>query len=213
MRRLSVVFRLKDENGDAPAIDDSVVRWQIARPLASALKGLGLDEAKVARRKIEGLAVRERQGRRELVVGLREPGDRVRAFVADITATPSPDAELELKPHFAFEARPREGVQAQLTSLEYVPALAGFLLTTATEDASNVFHGNTLWFVPDGATDRAVEVAAFEVAMKAEGLAVLGARQWDRRTDVTLLITFDNDPHATKIPSRFQTATLVAEPR
>jgi hypothetical protein len=28
---------------------------------------------------------------------------------------------------------------------------------------------------------------------------------------VKLLITYDNDPHATKIPSRFQTATLIRE--
>src|SRR5262249_41108714 len=31
------------------------------------------------------------------------------------------------------------------------------------------------------------------------------------KTSVKLLITYDNDPHATKIPSRFQTATLVRE--
>jgi hypothetical protein len=207
-------FRLKDESGDAPAIDDdSVVRWHVARALESGLKGLGLDEARVAKRKVEGLAIREREGRRELVIGLREPGDKVRAFVADITSQPSPDAELELKPLFTFEAGPREGVRAQLTSLEYVPALGGFLVITATEDEGNVFHGNTLWFVADGAADRAAELATFEVAMKAEGLAVLDARSDGRRTVARLLITFDNDPKATKIPSRFQTATLVAEPR
>ena len=44
--------------------------------------------------------------------------------------------------------------------------------------------------------------------MKAEGLAVLGAEKDGTRTSVKLLITYDNDPHATKIPSRFQTATL-----
>jgi hypothetical protein len=207
-------FRLKDGSGDAPAIDDdSVVRWQIARPVESALKAAGLDDARVAKRKIEGLTVRERDGKRELVVGLREPGDKVRAFVADITKAPSPDSELELKPLFAFEAMPREGVQAQLTTLEYIPALGGFLLNTATEDDDNAFHGNTLWFVADGVTDRAVEVATYEVAMKAEGLAVLDARTEPRRAVVTLLITFDNDAHTTKIPSRFQTATLIAEPR
>ncbi len=207
-------FRLKDGSGDAPAIDDdSVVRWHVARSLAAALKAQGLDEARVNKRKIEGLAVRERDGRRELVIGLREPGDKVRAFVADITSPPSPDSELELKPLFAFDAGLREGVRAQLTSLEYVPALGGFLVITATEDEGNVFHGNTLWFVLDGAADRATEVATFEVAMKAEGLAVLDARAEGRRTVARLLFTFDNDPHATKIPSRFQTATLVAEPR
>lgn len=49
----------------------------------------------------------------------------------------------------------------------------------------------------------------FEVAMKAEGLAVLGVETTEGKTAVKLIITFDNDPHATKIPSRFQTVTLV----
>jgi hypothetical protein len=209
-----VRFRLKDSK--SPAIDDaSVVRWRIAGPLEAALRAEGLDEARVAKRKIEGLAIRERAGadgttRRELVVGLREPGDKVRAFAADITAA-EPDAELELRPAFSFAAGPREGVESQLTSLEHVAALGGFLVVTATEDASNVFHGNTLWFVPDDAPGRPRQVATFEVAMKAEGLAVLGVETSDRRVAVRLLITFDNDPHATKIPSRFQAATLVRE--
>jgi hypothetical protein len=214
-----VRFRLKDGPDGIPIIDDaSVVRWHVARSLESALRGLGLDDAKVAKRKIEGLTVRERKAddgkaRRELVIGLREPDDKVRALAADITSTPSPDAELELKPLFVFDPGSREGVRAELTSLEYVPALEGFLLTTATEDDDNAFHGNTLWFVPDGAADRAVEVATFEVAMKAEGLAVLDARKEGRGVVATLLITFDNDAHTTKIPSRFQTAVLVADPR
>jgi hypothetical protein len=45
--------------------------------------------------------------------------------------------------------------------------------------------------------------------MKCEGLAVLGSETKGPQTRVKLLITFDNDPHTTKIPSRFQTATLV----
>ena len=49
--------------------------------------------------------------------------------------------------------------------------------------------------------------------MKAEGLAVLGVENQAERTEVKLLITYDNDPHATKIPSRFQTATLVRAAR
>ena len=95
--------------------------------------------------------------------------------------------------------------------MEYVPALGGFLVVTASEDEYNAFHGNTLWFVADGATDRAEKIATFEVAMKAEGLAVLGVEKNGSRTAVKLLITYDNDPHATRIPSRFQTATLVRE--
>jgi hypothetical protein len=210
-------FRVKDD--DTPAIDDaSVTRWNIARSLESVLKAEGLSAEKVAKRKIEGLAVRERKGfngapRRELVIGLREPGDKVRAFAADITSVASPEAELDLKPLFSFEADPREGVESQLTSLEYVPALDGFLVVTASEDKNNAFHGNALWLVADGESNRARKIATFEVAMKAEGLAVLGVEQSASKTAIKLLITYDNDPHATKIPSRFQTATLVRESR
>lgn len=48
--------------------------------------------------------------------------------------------------------------------------------------------------------------------MKAEGLAVLATRTEAGRTAVDLLLTYDNDPHTTKIPSRFQTLTLVRQP-
>jgi hypothetical protein len=209
----SVLLRFRLKDSESPAVDDAtVVRWDISRPLAAALRAAGLDEAAVARRKVEGLAVRERDGRRTLAVGLREPGDRVRAFAADVTDKNDGD-ELELKPLFAFEAEPREGVESQLTSLEYAPALGGFLVLTASEDAENAFHGNTLWFVADGETARARKVATFEVAMKAEGLAVLAAERGDRRTALRLLITYDNDAHITHIPSRFQTVTLVRESR
>ena len=211
-------FRLKDGANGLPAIDEAtLVRWHIARSLVAALKAAGVDDAGVAKRKIEGLAFRQvkaagGQVRRELVIGLREPGDKVRAFTADITNA-SPDAELDLSLVFAFEADPREGVESQLTSLEHVPALGGFLVLTASEDAANAFHGNSLWFVADGQTGHARKIATFEVAMKAEGLTVLGVEQTPGRTAVKLLVTYDNDPHATKIPSRFQTVTLVREPR
>jgi hypothetical protein len=131
------------------------------------------------------------------------------AFVADVTAAPSPDAELELRPLFAFDAGHCEGVAAQLTSLEYKPAVSGFLVLTATADVDNAFHGNTLWLVPHGERRRARPYATFEVAMKAAGLAVLGVEASGHLTSIKLLITYDNDPHATRIPSRFQTAMLV----
>jgi hypothetical protein len=204
-------FRLK--SSDAPTIDDSsVARFEIARSLVKALKAAGLDDDAVAKRKIEGLAIRERNGRRELAIGLREPGDKVRAFVADVTGKED-GAELELAPLFAFDGGQCEGVPCQLTSMEYVPALGGFLVATATEDSDNAFHGNTLWYVADGGS-AARKVGVFEVAMKAEGLAVLGVTEAPNgRTEVRLLVTFDNDPHATKIPSRFQTVTLVRQAR
>jgi hypothetical protein len=211
----SVLLRFRLKDSDQPAIDDaSVVRWDIARSLESALKAAELDAKAVSERKIEGLAIREAKNgggktRRELVIGLRAPTDKVRAFVADITASPSPDAELELRPLFTFDAGRVEGQTSELTSMEYVPALGGFLVITASEDTNNAFHGNTLWFVPDSAANRADKIAVFEVAMKAEGMTVLDAKKNGSRTTVKLLITYDNDPHATKIPSRFQTATLV----
>jgi hypothetical protein len=87
--------------------------------------------------------------------------------------------------------------------------------TPAIDDTSvvrwDIFHGNTLWLVADGETRRARSYATFEVAMKAAGLAVLGVEASGHLTRIKLLITYDNDPHATKIPSRFQTATLVHE--
>ncbi|MFI5455841.1 MAG: hypothetical protein ACHRXM_10360 [Isosphaerales bacterium] len=215
----SVLIRFRIKDGDLPSIDDaSIVRWDVARSLEAVLKAEGLAAEQVAKRKVEGLAVRELKAaggsvRRELLIGLREPDDKVRVFAADISTSPSSDAELELKPAFAFVAEPREGVTSQLTSLEYVPALGGFLVVTASEDGANAFHGNILWFVADGETGRARKVATFEVAMKAEGLAILGVEKTAERTAVRLLITYDNDPHATKIPSRFQTATLIRESR
>jgi hypothetical protein len=208
----SAVVRFRLRGGETPAIDDtSVVRWEIVRPLEAALRAQRLDDAQVAKRKVGGLAIRELGGSRQLVIGLSGPDDKVRAFAADITAPPSPDAALELRPMFSFDAGRCEGIAAQLTSLEYVPAMSGFLVLTATEDADHAFHGNTLWLVADGETRRARSYATFEVAMKAAGLAVLGVEASGHLTRIKLLITYDNDPHATKIPSRFQTATLVHE--
>jgi hypothetical protein len=215
----AVLIRFHLTDSAVPAIDDaSVITWHIDRSLVSAMKAAGLDDAKIAKRKIEGLAIRDsglpergRVLRRELVIGLREPGDKVRAFAADISSPPATDSELELKPAFAFEAEPRENVESQLTSLEYVQALGGFLVITASEDDANAFHGNNLYFVADGETGKARKIATFEVAMKTEGLAVLGVDKNGRKTTVRLLITYDNDPHATKIPSRMQTATLIRE--
>jgi hypothetical protein len=87
--------------------------------------------------------------------------------------------------------------------------MAGFLVLTSTVGADNAFHGNTLWYVSNGDRRRASQHGTLEPGMKAGGLAVLGAKTTGGRTEIKLLITYDNDPPATKIPSRFQTATLV----
>jgi hypothetical protein len=215
----SVLIRFRLKDSEPPSLDDaSIVHWDVSHSLENVLKAEGLSADEVAKRKVEGLAVRERKNAggaasRELLIGLRAPTDKVRVFAADISNAPSPDAELELKPAFSFTAEPREGQVSELTSLEYVPALAGCLVLTASEDEANAFHGNALWFVPDGETSHAQKISTFEVAMKAEGLAVLGVENDGRRTAVKLLITYDNDAHATKIPSRFQAATLVRDER
>jgi hypothetical protein len=215
----SVLLRFRLSDGDSPAIDDSsVLSWHIRRSLEANMSSEGLPPSTVAKHKIEGLTSRESKSadgplKRELLIGLRAPTDKVRVYQADISNPPSPEAELELKPAFSFVADPREGLPSELTSLEYAPALGGSLVVTASEDEANAFHGNTLWFVPDGEPGGARKVATFEVAMKAEGLAILGVEKTAERTALKLLITYDNDAHTTKIPSRIQTVTLVRDTR
>lgn len=210
----SVLLRFRLHDSEQPAIDDdSVVRFDISRSLASVLKAEGLDQTLVNKRKIEGLAIRETKQddgstRRELVIGLRAPHDKVRAFGADITHAKA-GAELELKPVFSFKAEPREGVISELTAMEYIPALHGFLVNTASEDDNNAYHGNTLWFIADGQTAHPRKIAVVEVAMKLEGLTYTNVEKNGSRTSVKLVMTYDNDPHTTKIPSRLQSATLV----
>jgi hypothetical protein len=221
-------FRLRTQesaDGNPPSVtidEDSVITWRLARALVQALQQEGLTAQAVDERKIEGLAIREDAGspdgrkRRELVIGLRNPDDQVRAFSTDITVSPEPDAELPLVRLFAFDAGEREGERCQLTSLEYLPAWKGFLVVTATEDEHNAFHGNTLWFVPDarivqgnGSPIQPEKVWTFESAMKAEGLCILPAPGPADPNTVHLLVTFDNDPHSTHIPSRFQQVKLI----
>jgi hypothetical protein len=217
-------FRLKSQPGsnDVAIDENSVISWRIAGALAQALEREGVSAKGVGERKIEGLAIRESvsnsdgRSRRELVFGLRQPDDLVRAFAMDITTPPAPNAELQLTRLFAFDAGEREGIRCQLTSMEYLAAWKGFLVVTATEDEQNAFHGNTLWFLPDARISatgnslaQADKVWTFEAAMKAEGLCILP--QLGGQVDphvVHLLVTFDNDPHATHIPSRFQLVNL-----
>ena len=121
-------FRLKSQPGshgatDGVAIDaSSVISWRIAGALIQALQHDGVSATGVSERKIEGLAIREHpagpdgRSRRELVIGLRQPDDLVRAFTTDITTPPAAEAELPLARLFAFDPGEREGVRCQLTS-------------------------------------------------------------------------------------------------
>lgn len=213
-RRL-IRFRTVDGPGGLPAVDDaSVTSWRIDAGLERALRALGVPDDAAARRKIEGLTIRETGGRRELVVGLREPDDLARAFVADVSASPDDGSELEFSPLFAFDPGSIGGVRRQLTSLEYVPAWRGFAVVTATEDAANAFHGNTLWFAPDAvaADDRPIapaKVWEFEPTLKAEGLAVLPS---PAPGVVRLAVAYDNDAHVTKAPGRLQLVDVSRRP-
>ena len=64
-----------------------------------------------------------------------------------------------------------------------MPALGGFLVVTASEDTANAFHGNTSGSSPTAKPSHAQKIATFEVAMKAEGLAILGVEK-DGAADV-----------------------------
>ena len=206
-------FKTNGEGADLAIDESTVTRWHCADSLARALSSQVADPVEAAKLKVEGLAIRKHGDRTELAVGLREPGDLVRVFAADVTGTPSTESKLEFKPLFQFQAGQREGVASMLTSLHHLSAWKGFLVVTATEDAGNIFHGNTLWFVPDstlsGGEVKAEKIAEFEPAMKAEGLAELPG---STRDEARLVITYDNDPHATKIPSRIQTVILSRKP-
>jgi hypothetical protein len=209
-------FELGGTGADLTIVPGSLRRWDVAGSLVSALANEGVDTAGVQARKIEGLTIRGAgpSGVPQLVIGLREPDDRVRAFSASLPAGQAAGGSLSLAPLFQFEPGSREGVRQQLTSLEYVPQWAGFLVLTATEDDSNVFHGNTLWFVSDAAiaqspTVQPQEVARFEVAMKAEGLDVLSVGPGGKTLE--LVVVYDNDAKKTRIPSRHQRLTLSRE--
>jgi hypothetical protein len=235
-------FRLKGGGADgAPlTIDEvSLVEWNIMDALA--IEGYSSDPSK-NKVKIEGLAVRTRQDAttsttvRELVIGLRQPDEPVRVYAADITQLPGPNAKLTLRPLFRFYAGNRGTVRSQLSSIEYLPTWNGFLLLTSTEDISNHFHGNTLWFLPDEKISAASptnsqlnklklsdlqlvepqKVWVFGVDSKAEGLCVLSEEAGSGKTQTRhahLALVYDNDTETTGIAGSLQFFTLVLWPK
>jgi hypothetical protein len=152
---------------------------------------------------VEGLAVWVNDNNeKELVFGIREkPGkELIQIYTAKIG-----DGELSLSKFFAFIAKKPDGqpVEWHLSSLEYVQALNGFFVVTSTEDGSNKFHGNKLWFVsreklkssqPSAATGAFKDATSamiggrvFNSTMKAEGFAMIDDKQF------RVAIVFDND--------------------
>ena len=197
-----------------PEIDPASVRRYNAFP--GLVAALSKESPEVGKLKVEGLAIIEKAAANgkpattDVVVGLREPGDLVRVFTAPITEDQAAEQPLAFEKLFAFDAGLREGVQAQLTSLTYVPAWKGFFILTATESAENTFHGNTLWFlaedqIPKTGLAKPDRIHDFEVAMKAEGVADLADDAGPSRTRLRLVVVFDNDAKSTHMPSRIQT--------
>ena len=219
-------FRLTGDGSTASPLSiepGSVRRWHIHDSLVQALRSEGIATALVDKRKIEGLAIREKRNAagqceaRFLAIGLREPDDLVRVFEADITKAPASEAALELHRAFAFAAgKSEDGLEnLQLTSLERLDAgpRPGYLVVTASEDTANVFHGNRLWFVPDDEINPAPSSALahpqvlwkFEPIQKAEGFTILPGADPNA---LSAVVVFDNDAHTTKTPSRLQRLTL-----
>jgi hypothetical protein len=207
-------FRFKGDlkPGEKPTVAPASVKRFDA--WASLKTALAKDSSEVEKLKIEGLAIREipatiaKPAKVQVFIGLREPSDLVRVFAADL----KDDQPLSFEKFFAFDAGLREGVQATLTSLTYVPAWQGFFIITASEDKDNAFHGNTLYFLADSAIPasglaKPERVYDFEVAMKAEGLADL-PQATPSKTTLRLLVAYDNDAKSTHIPSRVQILRL-----
>lgn len=233
-------FRLRDDAGGTSLIIDpaSIVEWDISDGLAAV--GYYRDPRK-NEVNIEGLTVRTLRDplghptSRELVIGLREPHNPIRVYAADITARPTPNAKLALKPLFTFDAGERAGIRSQLSSIDYMPEWNGFLILTSTEDKNNRFHGNTLWFLsnekisasrpaelpPDKlklADLRPVQpqkVWVFGLDGQAEGVCVLSeeaASRGNRERRARLAFVYDNDTAKTGDPGWLQFLTLLRWP-
>ena len=221
------------------AIDsESITEWDIGDALAA--EGYRRDPRK-NEVNIEGLAVRtlrDKAGQvtlRELVVGIREPNSPIRVYASNITQLPAPNAKLALSPLFRFSAGERQGILSGLSSIDYMPEWNGFFILTSTEDKSNRYHGNTLWFLSDEKISgsrptqvrpdkiklddlRPVEprkVWVFGLDAKAEGVCVLSEEAASSGSQVRrarLALVYDNDISKTRNPGALQFVTLLRWP-
>ncbi|MBK8809265.1 MAG: hypothetical protein IPN69_00830 [Acidobacteria bacterium] len=204
LKARSRVFRFfiieNDENPSGLGIDDSrILEWSVAESLVKEEKINNPANIKI---KTEGLAVKTlvdangKVTKRELVIGMREPGDPVRVMTADITALPADGAKLDMRRLFTFSSGSVNGVAFRLSSIEYAQQWKGFLILTSTEDATNNFHGNALWFAPDAGlgspTFAPQKIWTFGDGIKAEGICVLPNADSSSKTMRAFLI-YDND--------------------
>ena len=151
----------------------------MARSLETVLKAEGLAAEEVAKRKVEGLTIREQKSadgsvRRELLIGLREPKDKVRVFVADISIhlLPTPSSSSSLP----FRSRPTRGRACRRSSRPWNTCRRSGASWSSrrrkTRPMSSTATRSGLF--PTARRVEPSKIATFEVAMKAEGLAVLG---------------------------------------
>jgi hypothetical protein len=110
------------------------------------------------------------------------------------------------------------------------------LILTSTEDTSNNFHGNTLWFLPDEKISAASpanpqldklklsdlqllepqKVWVFGVNSKVEGLCILSEEAGSDKIQTRharLALVYDNDTETTGIAGSLQFLTLIRWPK
>ncbi len=207
----SAVVRFRLREGASPAIDDaSVVRWDIARPLEAALRAQRLDEKRVAEQEIGGLAIREVGGRRLLVIGVSagRQGPRLRSR-HHCRALARCGARAP--PHVHVRGRPLRGRRRAAHLARVCPSDERISCPHRDEGRRQRVPRQHHLARRRRRDAPGAPYATFEVAMKAAGLAVLSVEASGHLTTIKLIITYDNDPHVTRIPGRFQTATLVHE--
>ena len=234
-------FRLRNDGagGTSFVIDsESIIEWDIGDALAA--EGYHRDPRK-NEVNIEGLTVRtlrDKAGQvtlRELVVGIREPHNPIRVYASNITQLPAQNAKLVLSPLFRFYAGERGGILSGLSSIDYMPAWNGFFILTSTEDRSNRYHGNTLWFLSDEkiSASRPAQVPPDKIKLadlrlvepqkiwlfgldgKAEGVCVLSeeaASSGSQARRARLALVYDNDTAKTGNPGALQFVTLLRWP-
>ena len=216
----SVLIRFRLKDGDLPTIDDaSIITWHVARSLEAALKAEGMPPEQVAKRKVEGLSIREhktdwRTGpSRALYRPPRTQGQDPRLHGRYERRRPRPTPSSSSSPP-SHSPPTREKVKPQSSRLSNMCRNWPVSWSSPRRRTLRTPSMET----PCGLSPTAKRPGhrrspSFEVAMKAEGLAILGAEKNGPRTAVNLLIAYDNDAHATHIPSRIQRATLVRETR
>jgi hypothetical protein len=145
-------FRLRSDGaGETPLVIDSesIIEWDISDALAA--EGYHRDPRK-NEVNIEGLTVRTLRDpaghvtMRELVVGIREPHNVIRAYAANITALPAPNAKLALSPLFRFHAGRRARIVSQLSSIDYLAAWEGFLFSRRPRTGTTVIMATPYGF-------------------------------------------------------------------